>query len=198
MENDEEYISKDVTVVNLGNSDLTKSPRNVKSDIRKYWHKDELNRMIDQIKNARHQMLIRFLWMSGVRITEAVSLVKGNIDFQHYTMTLRWLKSRKYLQRVVPIHPNLRDLMQVYTAPMNEQDKVFPISRQRAWQVCKKHLNGHPHQLRHSFAVNWLNHGGDLVTLHRILGHSKVQTTMEYLKICPIDQGKELLKIKFN
>jgi hypothetical protein len=28
--------------------------------------------------------------------------------------------------------------------------------------------------------------------------HAKIQTTMEYLKIVPTDQGKELLKIQFD
>lgn len=58
--------------------------------------------------------------------------------------------------------------------------------------------NGHPHQFRHSFAVNWLRNNGDIIILHRILGHTKIQTTMEYLKIVPTDQGKELLKINFD
>jgi len=58
-------------------------------------------------------------------------------------------------------------------------------------------MNGHPHQFRHSFAVNWLRCGGELVVLSRMLGHSNIQSTMEYLKIVPLDVGKELLKIQF-
>jgi len=52
--------------------------------------------------------------------------------------------------------------------------------------------------LRHSFAVNWLRCGGEIDVLHRILGHSKIQTTMEYLKIVPRDQGKALMGIDFG
>jgi integrase len=142
-------------------------------------------------------MLMTFLWRSGVRITEAVSLRKCDIDFANYTMKLRWLKSRKYQHRIAPMHPYLKDMLQLYTASMLAEDRVFPITRQWAWQCCKKYLGGHPHQIRHSFAVNWLRSGGDIVILHRILGHAKIQTTMEYLKIVPIDQGKELLKVTF-
>ncbi len=143
-------------------------------------------------------MLLQFLWMSGVRITEAVSLRKSDIDFQHYTVNVLWQKSRKYRRRIVPIHPRLRELLQYYTGSMRQEDRVFPMTRQRAWQLTQKYLGGHPHQLRHSFAVNWLRSGGEIVVLHRMLGHSKVQTTMEYLKIVPTDQGKELLKIQFD
>jgi len=184
-------------IIVLEERNLTKTSQSVKRDLAKYWDKEYINRNIDTIQNPRHQMLLRFLWMSGVRITEAVNLTKGEIDFQHYTIKVKWLKSRKYHSRNVPLHPQLRNMLQVYTASMKESERVFPITRQRAWQVTKKYLKGHPHQLRHSFAVNWLRCSGDVIILHRVLGHSKIQTTMEYLKIVPIDQGKELMKITF-
>lgn len=182
----------------LDKQDLTIYTEKVKKqDLRKYWSKEQINTILDTIKNPEHRMLIQFLWMSGVRITEAISLTKENIDFQKYMITVKWLKSRKYNYRVLPLHPRLRELLMLYTASMLNQDRVFPITRQRAWQLTRKYLDGHPHQLRHSFAVNWLSCGGDITILHRILGHSKIQTTMEYLKIVPVDQGKELIKISF-
>jgi integrase len=179
------------------NQDLTKTSEMVKKEIPKYWERDYINQRINSISNHNHKMLIIFLWRSGVRITEAINLTKGKIDFDNYVMTVRWLKSRKYNERVAPLHPELRNLLQLYSASMKADDKIFPLSRQRAWQITKKYLGGSPHQLRHSFAVNWLRCDGDLIILHRILGHSKIQTTMEYLKIVPIDQGKELSKIQF-
>ena len=199
MENEESIpIVEKKEVVILKPQDLSNHSESVKSELRKYWDKEYINNKLNQIKNGSHRMLIQFLWMSGVRITEAVSLQRKNIDFEKYLMTVKWLKSRKYKQRVVPLHPRLKDILQIYTAPMKFEDRVFPISRQRAWQLTQKYLGGHPHQLRHSFAVNWLRSEGDIVVLHRILGHSKIQTTMEYLKIIPVDQGKELIKIKFD
>lgn len=194
---DDEYIKKDAEIVVLKGQDLTISSQSVKRDFAKYWEKNYIHTCIDSIENPKHRMMVTFLWMSGVRITEAISLKKQDIDFQNYVMTVRWLKSRKYNHRVVPLHPQLRELLMVFSAPLKAEDRLFDFSRQRAWQLTQKYLKGHPHQLRHSFAVNWLRCGGDVVTLHRILGHSKIQTTMEYLKIVPIDQGKELIKIQF-
>lgn len=193
------YINNETENEILSNQNLTKDVESVKrEEIPKYWDRDFIISHIEKIQNYAHKMLMTYLWYSGVRVTEAISLRKTDIDFQNYVMTLRWLKSRKYLHRIVPMHPNLRDLLQVYTAPMKTDSKVFPISRQRVWQLTQNYFGGHPHQLRHSFAVNWLRCGGDIVTLHRILGHSKIQTTMIYLKIVPMDQGKELMKIQFR
>lgn len=187
-----------ITIIpSSSNQYLTNSYQKVKLDIPKYWDRDYINTCLNKIKNHNHKMLLVLLWRSGVRISEAINLIKREIDFNNNTMVVKWLKSRKYKHRVVPIHPELRNILEVYTASMKHNEKVFPISRQRAWQITKKYLNGHPHQLRHSFAVNWLRCKGDIVILHKVLGHSKIQTTMEYLKIVPIDQGEELMKITF-
>jgi len=183
----------------LSGKDLTKTPQRVKSyELPKYWDRDYLNARIDAIPNYQHKMLVKFLWYSGVRITEAISLIKSNIDFVNYTLTLRWLKSRKYKTRIAPMHPELKNMLEIYTATMKADELVFPISRQRAWQLTIKYLGGNPHMIRHSYAVNWLRCNGDIVILHRILGHAKIQTTMEYLKIVPNDLGKELIKINFR
>lgn len=192
-----EQAQKNKEIVIPSNQDLTKTSQSVKRELIPYWDREEINRLLNLIGNHEHQMLLKFLWMSGVRVTEAVNLKKQDIDFNNYVMRVRWLKSRKYKERMVPLHPQLLELLRLYTANLKADNRVFPITRQRAWQIAKKHLGGKTHKLRHSFAVNWLRCGGELVTLHRILGHSKIQTTMEYLKIVPVDQGKELLKVQF-
>jgi integrase len=182
----------------LNKQDLTKPISNVKAELPKYWERDYINERIDRISNNRHRVFLQFLWHTGVRVTEAVNVRKQDIDLNNYTIQVRWLKSRKWNYRNIPLHPNLRDILMLYTASMKSDELVFPISRQRAWQLVKKYMRGHPHQFRHSFAVNWLRCGGDIVVLSRMLGHSKIQSTMEYLKIVPIDTGKELLKVVFK
>jgi integrase len=117
-------------------------------------------------------------------------------------MTIRWLKNRKYLHRIVPIHPNLNQLLALVTATMPLDKIIFPYSRQRVWQVTRKHwgVTVHPHTFRHSFAVNYLKQAdtaNDLVILRKLMGHSSIMTTMKYLDIVPVDQAAQLAKIKF-
>lgn len=191
--------TKNLTISSQTDNEIVPwSKGSYRAEIPKYWEREEINRLLDNVTNHKHKMLLQFLWLSGVRVTEAVSLRKKDIDFKNHVMRVKWLKSRKYLERVVPIHPILKQILEVYTAPMNMEHHVFPYSRQNAWHICNKWMQGGPHKFRHSFAVNWLRQEGDLVVLHRILGHSKIQTTMEYLKIVPLDQGKELMKMRFD
>ena len=44
----------------------------------------------------------------------------------------------------------------------------------------------HPHTLRHTFAVHYLNNGGSLVRLQQLLGHAHISTTLVYLKYTSI------------
>ena len=189
---------KDKDLIVLNNQDLTNPLEFVKQDIRQYWERDYINEKLDQVKNVKHQFLLKFLWMTGLRVSEIINVRKKDIDLDSYLMRVRWLKSRKYKERVVPIHPDLRDLIQMFTASLKAETKLFDYSRQRVFQLTKKYLGGKTHKLRHSFAVNWLKCGGDVIILSRVMGHSNVNTTMEYLKIVPIDQGKELIKVSFR
>jgi integrase len=189
---------KDNDLLVLNNQELTNPINYVKQDIRSYWDRDYINEKIDLIKNTKHRFLIQVLWMTGLRVSEITNIRKRDIDIDSYLMRVRWLKSRKYNERVVPIHPMLRDLLQLFVAPLKADDKLFSYSRQRVYQLTIKYLGGKTHMLRHSFAVNWLKCGGDIVILSRVMGHSSINTTMEYLKIVPIDQGKELMKVRFR
>jgi integrase len=177
---------------------LTISVEEVKTPARKYLTPEIIREHLDAMPAGSARMLCSFLWKTGVRISEAITITKRDIDCKNMIIRIRWLKSRKYVERNIPMHPTIKDQLAFYIAPMNLEDRLFPITRQRAHQITTKWFRRSPHVFRHSFAVNWIRCGGDLVILSRYLGHARVQETMEYLKIVPIDQSKELLKIRFD
>ncbi|MEK8205326.1 tyrosine-type recombinase/integrase [Paenibacillus sp. FSL L8-0696] len=64
--------------------------------------------------------------------------------------------------------------------------KNIPITRQVASNLFKKYLllanlpDLRIHSLRHSFATHMRDEGMDLLTLMELLGHQKLQTTLNY------------------
>jgi site-specific recombinase XerD len=45
----------------------------------------------------------------------------------------------------------------------------------------------HPHKLRHTFSTDFLNHGGSVADLQRILGHESLQMSLDYAHITNTD-----------
>lgn len=197
----EETILKTTDIEVLKPQDLTNALRIRKADIRKYLDKDEINERFTKVTHARDRALMQTLWMTGLRVTEVNQIKKGDIDFANKEMIVKHLKSRRFNERLVPIRSEIRDLLQIYSAPLLHDQKIFSYSRQQIFNICKKWMGISPHQFRHSFAVNFLRQSSSahsLVVLKNLMGHRNIQTTMEYLKLVPADWAKELEQVKFT
>ena len=134
---------------------------------------------------------------TGVRITEALTLKRDDVDLD--ALTIRVLgKGRKI--RLVPISVQGRRAIfrWLNRAPSR---LVFGTTRDRQWSTRNAHRDVttlcraigikaprvNPHAFRHCFAVNYVGNGGDLYRLARILGHSSLSTTERYLRSMGVD-----------
>jgi len=53
----------------------------------------------------------------------------------------------------------------------------------------------HVHRLRHTFACRWLEYGGNLATLQKILGHASIVTTERYARLTDEHVRAETLRL---
>jgi integrase/recombinase XerD len=51
------------------------------------------------------------------------------------------------------------------------------------------------HRYRHTFAKQWILNGGNVVSLSKILGHSSLQITQNYINLLVSDVSKEVTTI---
>lgn len=169
--------------------------------LRKYLSKEEILNLLDQVPPGKAKAMLLTMWYTGIRVSEVINIKKKDIDFQNKTIKIKYLKSRKYLERIIPFHSGIKSILELYTAPLNYEDKLFDYNRQYVHRLCRRYLNTHPHTIRHSFAVNYLRQSKSpaaLVILKQLMGHKSINTTMEYLKIVPNDLAKELEEISFT
>jgi integrase/recombinase XerC len=144
----------------------------------------------------RDTALLTLLYGAGLRISEALSLKRGDVPLGE-TLTILG-KGRK--ERSVPVLPLLRDAVADYadkipftgapTAPLFVSRRGRPMSAREAQSLMQR-LRGlmglsekaTPHALRHSFATHLLQGGGDLRSVQELLGHASLSTTQVYTAI---------------
>ncbi len=145
---------------------------------------------------ARDVALLTLLYGAGLRISEALSLKRGDVPLGTSLSILG--KGRK--ERAIPVLDVVRDAVEAYSRVVpftgSPQSPLFlsrrgkPMSPREA-QLLMQRLRGQlglperatPHALRHSFATHLLQHGADLRAVQELLGHASLSTTQAYTEI---------------
>lgn len=145
---------------------------------------------------VRNTALLTLLYGAGLRISEGLSLKRGDVPLGD-TLTVIG-KGKK--ERAVPLLPAVREAIDAYVkvCPFvgGPADPLF-LSRTgkamspREAQALMQNLRGRlglseratPHALRHSFATHVLAGGADLRAVQELLGHASLSTTQTYTEI---------------
>ena len=150
---------------------------------------EEADALASACRDAQEKLVVWPLLDCGLRISELCSLGRGNIAWQQGALRIRGKGGpfgTKSKQRVVPFSPRVRAIIEPYFA-LNDS---FPIGPRRAQKLVKAVANRArlskpvtPHILRHTFATLFLQKGGSLAALQKILGHDRLETTAIYLNL---------------
>jgi len=166
---------------------MAKVPRNLP----KYMDSAEILYRLDQIDcskmmGLRDYALILFLYASGCRISEALSVERR--DIVDGWLKIRFAKGEK--ERVVPLAPIALEALEAYLHAQGMSSRSLwlnykgeVLSRISAYKIVMKYLGVSPHVLRHSFASSLIIGGADLRVVQELLGHSSLETTQIYTHI---------------
>lgn len=148
----------------------------------------------DATKAARIHALIRCMRYSALAIGDTVRLERSNIQLDAAKNLTRIVTSRAKtgVDVSVPIPPDMAaELLAVangnpryvfwQTGNGQAESAVKDWHRDLRLVFEKAGLpDGHPHQLRDTAAVEWLNAGIPLEEVSRLLGHSSIRTTEKH------------------
>lgn len=136
---------------------------------------------IEQIKRFNHKYtdIVIILLYSGMRINELLGMKKENVDLEQRFM-VGGLKTRAGINRVIPIHKEIYDIIERYYHNSNKyliehngRPVVYRTFMTVFWERLKEYLNTDqtPHCTRHTFVSAADNCGFDKVILKKIVGH---------------------------
>jgi len=146
-------------------------------------------------RTLRDTAILETFYSTGIRISELISLTKGDIDFQTGLVRV-FGKGRK--ERVVPIGEKALTVLQEYLCKGVSQraptggDVLFcntkgnPMTTRTVHRIVKRYMSQidrpsfSPHTLRHTFATHLLEGGANLRSVQEMLGHTSLSTTQRY------------------
>ena len=186
----------------LDNESLAKQIKAPKVDKRlpKFITYDELNILLENAENYRDKLIIKFLFYTGVRVSELIKIKKNDIIFEEGFVKV-YGKGGK--ERIVPIPKGLLNELKDYINKINTEN-IFPLSSRQVERIIKNiakkagiNKKVTPHVLRHSLATTLLSKGVDIRYIQEILGHSSLNITQIYTHVVP-NQLKEIYQKIFE
>ena len=144
---------------------------------------------------ARDMAVLSLCYGAGLRISEALSLSRADLDGPALRVTGKGGKTR-----LVPLIDSVRASVETYLSlcpfPLTPSQPLFrgvkggvlsPRLIQLRMQDLRSALGlppgATPHALRHSFATHLLGRGGDLRAIQELLGHASLSTTQIYTAV---------------
>ncbi len=125
--------------------------------------KEETISFLNAITNLKHELMIKLLYGTGMRVSELVNLKVKDLDFEHNYGWVRQGKGRKDRLFIIPSVSSIRAIVKQAKKDANLKKNV------------------HPHTLRHSFATHLIQNGYTVTEVQPLLGHSRLETTMIYV-----------------
>ena len=153
-------------------------------------------------QDERDHMLFLFIYNTGCRVSEALSVDLKDID---YTRRRILIKGKGDKERFVFFSPSTSKEMKAYTEVRTDYLRQLGIIEQEAFFIGDKggrlpFSSAHiifdkyrallgwqkeftPHTLRHSFATHLMDRGADIRLVQELLGHESISTTQIYTHV---------------
>jgi integrase/recombinase XerC len=171
---------------------------------------DKLLRAAERYGTKRDLAILSVLRHTGLRVGELTNLRLSDIEIgeRKGEVVVRSGKGGKY--RVVPLNLDARRALGAYleVRPRVVDDRLFVgqrgtgLTTRAVEKLVEKYarLAGlpavSPHVLRHTFGKHALDAGVDLVTVSRLLGHERLETTAIYTTPSATDLATAVAKLE--
>jgi integrase/recombinase XerD len=147
--------------------------------------------------SLRDHAILELLYAGGLRVSEVVTL---RVEDLHLDDARALVRGKGDKERIVPLGRSAVDALTEYLRrgrPALLAGRMQPVlflsargkalTRQWVWDIVRRtagtERKASPHMLRHSCATHMVEHGADLRTVQRLLGHADIATTQVYTHV---------------
>ena len=183
-------------VVNLGSIKVAKEEKKVFSDI-------DMEKMKQNGRRAVDKAIITFLASTGCRVAELVGLDRNALDLENLECVVRGKGNKErtvYIDNVTAMYvkkylaTRTDDCPALFVTRTNERFNTGGIRdmlKRLEERSGVEHI--HPHKFRRTLATSLARRNMPIQTIAAILGHEKIETTMEYIVM-----NKESTKMQYR
>jgi integrase/recombinase XerC len=157
----------------------------------------DFNSSVNNYKLLLKTLIIRMLYMCGLRRDELIRLKESDIDFTQLEIRVTGKRGK---QRIIPINFEIKRNLQTFISVKNNMglrndlllvnEKNKKISPSFVYRSVREFLSAisalkkkSPHVLRHTFATHLLAEGANIQAVSELLGHSGLASTQVYAHV---------------
>lgn len=153
-------------------------------------------------------VIVNLLFCTGIRQRSLLHLQVKDVDFENSLLIVRVTKNRKVL--VLPLNQTMVSILKEFLKHRQHKSKEDWLfcniyEQQLVKTTCYRMLADYNkkrgvettgiHRYRHTFAKQWILNGGNVVALSRLLGHSNLNITQNYINLLTTDLSKQVDEI---
>lgn len=153
-------------------------------------------------------VITNFLFSTAVRQRSMMNIKVKDIDFDNNVVNVTVTKNRRAL--IVPFNKTMSGILQEflkYRQHSSGEDFLFcnvfgkQLTKSTSYHMLYEYNKRRGvdttgiHRYRHTFAKQWILNGGNVVSLSKILGHSSLEITQNYVNLLVSDVAKEVENI---
>ena len=156
---------------------------------------EDIERLRDKCTCERDLAIIDLLYSTGIRVGELVNLNKKDIDFEARECIVFGkggkerrvyfdAKAKLHLQTYINSRTDANEALFVSLGAPHDRLKISGVEiRMRTLGQSVNLTKIHPHKFRRTMATRAIDKGMPIEQVQKILGHSQIDTTMQYAMV---------------
>lgn len=156
----------------------------------------EIKSLIDCVQNLKHRTILMMLYSTGMRLSEIANCRITDIDSKN--MRIKIVQGKGAKDRFTILSEQVLLELRAYYIIYKPKEYLFNgyvagkrysvrsiqhLMQQALLKIGLESKNYTIHTIRHSFATHLVDNGTDLHTVKELLGHTSLQTTMQYMHL---------------